>query len=88
MLGTVQRQSWEDSRLPCLLLVLEALVVLAVVPAEEAVLAVDLEVWAAAAAALVVDLLLLVAVLELGWLVVEVAAAGVVADLLSLLLLA
>jgi len=47
-----------------LLRVLEALVVPAVVPAEEAVLAVDLGVWAAAVA--VVDLLLLVAVVVLG----------------------
>ncbi len=42
--------------------------ILAVVPAEEAILAVDLEVQAAVAAALVVDLLLPVAVVELGWL--------------------
>jgi len=63
-------------------------VVLAVVLAEEVVLAVDLEAWVAVAAALVVDLLLLVAVVELGWLVVEVATAGVVAGLLSMLLLA
>ncbi len=60
----------------------------AVVPAEEAVLAVDLVVRAAVVAALVVDLLLPVAVAELGWQVVVGAAAGVVADLLSLLLLA
>jgi len=63
-------------------------VVPAVVPAEEAVLAVDLVVRAAVVAALVVDLLLPVAVAELGWQVVVGAAAGVVADLLSLLLLA
>jgi len=71
-----------------LLLVLEVLVVLAVVPAEEVVLAVDLAAWAAVAAALAVDLLLPEAVVELGWLVVIVAAAGVVAGSLSLLLLA
>ncbi len=60
--------------------------VLVVVLAEEVVLAVDLEVQAAVAAALVVALLHPVAVAELDWLVVEVAAAGVAADLLSLLL--
>jgi len=60
-----------------------------VVPAEVAVLAVDLEVWAAAAAvAPVVDWEELVAVAALVVPVVEEAAAGVVAGLLSLLLLA
>jgi len=49
---------------------------------------VDLTVQAAVAAALAVDLLLPEAVVELGWLVVIVAAAGVVAGSLSLLLLA
>ncbi len=73
-----------DSGLPCLLLLL-VLVVLAVpvvVPAGEAVPVADLEVQAAALAA-VVGPLLPEAVAELDWLVAEVAA-GVAADLLSL----
>ncbi len=65
--------------------VLEVLELPVVVPAVEAVLAVDLEAQAVVAAALVVDRRL--PVVELGWQVVEEAAAGVAAGLLSLWLL-